>query len=176
MAQGSANSAATTYQQAIQANPKSFIPYFSLAEVEDSLGDWQKAQGLYQQVLQLHPDYAPAQNNLAYLLIEHKQNLDVALSLAQSARRSMPRAAGTADTLGCAYYQKGLYQLALNTLQEAVKEGPADATIHYHLALTYQKVGDRQQARSEFERTLSIDPNFKDASQVREALAGLTKG
>jgi cellulose synthase operon protein C len=174
--EGNQSGAAATCQEAVKANPKDIRPYFSLAELDDGMGQWQKAQGLYQQVLQMQPDYAPAQNNLAYLLIKHQQNLDVALSLAQSARRTMPTAAATADTLGCAYYQKGLYQLAVDTLKVAVQEGPRDPSIHYHLALAYIKSGDRAEARAEFQRTLSINPNFKDAAKVKQYLAGLSKG
>jgi tetratricopeptide (TPR) repeat protein len=172
-AQGANSNAVATYEQAIQTNPRDIRPYFSLAQLDDQMGNWEKAQGLYQKVLQIQPDFAPAQNNLAYLMIEHHQNLDVALSMAQSARRALPESPATADTLGCAYYQKGLYQLALGLLEEAAQKDPQDAAIHYHLGLTYAKLGNRAKAKVELERVLALNPKFKDADKVRQTLAEL---
>ena len=49
-------------------------------------------------------------------MVETGQNLDVALSLAQIARRGMPNSPSSADTLAWVYYQKGNYDSARELL------------------------------------------------------------
>ncbi len=51
---------------------------------------------------------------LASVMLQSGGNLDVALSLAQTARRGMPDSPNVADTLGWIYYQKGAYRSAVD--------------------------------------------------------------
>ena len=74
-------------------------------------------------------------------MLQHGGNTDVALTLAQTARRTLPDSPNVADTLALAYYQKGVYSSAIDLLEEAVKKQPQNATMHYHLGMAYQKVG-----------------------------------
>ena len=62
-----------------------------------------------------------ASNELASVMMRTGGNLDVALSLAQTARRGMPSSPGVADTLGWIYYQKGAYHSAVDSLREALR-------------------------------------------------------
>jgi tetratricopeptide (TPR) repeat protein len=144
--------------------------------LEESRGNWQKAQVLYQKALQAEPDYPVAANNLAYLLLEHGGNPDVALSYAQVARRGLPDAPNSADTLAWAYYQKGSYELAIELLEEAIKKAPQNPTYHYHLGLAYLKTDKRVQAKEHLERALQIDPKYPHADEVRKALSELAGG
>ena len=86
------------------------------------VGRTQKAEELYRKALQIEPHYAPAANNLAYLMVQNGEDLDSALSLAQIARQKMPDSASAADTLAWVYYHKGLYGLAGDLLREACAE------------------------------------------------------
>jgi cellulose synthase operon protein C len=150
-------------------------PYVLLAELEDSRGNWQKAQEYYQKAVQVRPDYPPAANNLAFLMLEHGLNTDVALTLAQTARRGLPESSSTADTLGWAYYNKGAYRSAVELLQEAEKMAPEDPGVHYHLGLTYDKLGDEARARRELERTLQINPKHPRNQEIRQLLSRLSR-
>ena len=58
--------------------------------LEESRGTGRNPRNLYQKALQIEPEYPVAANNLAYLLLEHGGNPDLALSYAQVARRGMP--------------------------------------------------------------------------------------
>ena len=115
-------------------------------------GDWQKAQSLHEKALAIQPDYAPAANDLAYLMLEHGGDLNVALTLAQTARRGLPTLPNSADTLGWAYYHGGSFSVAAPLLEEAVKKEPSNSTYHYHLGLTYQKLKQPARARAELQR------------------------
>ena len=56
-------------------------------------------------------------------MLQSGQTLDVALSLAQNARRGPPNSPAIADTLGRIYYQKGAWASSIDSLQEALRTG-----------------------------------------------------
>jgi len=138
---------------------------------------WDQAKDMYQKALSIQSDNPLASNNLAYIMLQQGGNVDVALAMAQTARRGMPNSSNAADTLGWAYYQKGVYHSAIEMFQEALrlseKSGGADnATVHYHLGLAYQHTKQIQQARQELERVLKLDPNYADARKALSELRG----
>ena len=120
-ATGAADQGIATYQQAIQKNPRDARAYLLLGMLQESQGNWQSGQANYQKVLDLQSDNALAANNLAYSMMEHGGNVDVALSLAETARRGLPDSPSTADTLAWAYLQKGNYQQAADMLEDALR-------------------------------------------------------
>jgi tetratricopeptide (TPR) repeat protein len=167
---GSTGEAMASYQRAIQQAPRDVRAYILLAALEESQGQWQAAQQHYQKVLDTQPDNPMAANNLAYLMLEHGGNADLALSLAQTARRGLPDKSNTADTLAWAYIHKGAYALAIDLLDTAVKAEPANSTYHYHLGLAYQKNHDDTQAKAHFGRALQLNPPQAQADEIRKAL------
>jgi tetratricopeptide (TPR) repeat protein len=86
----------------------------------------------------------------------------------------MPESPNAADTLAWAYYQKGIYDSAIELLQEAIKKVPENATYRYHLGLAYQRVSKVSLARQNFQQALLIDPKSKRADEIRHALSDLT--
>ncbi|MGA8198774.1 MAG: tetratricopeptide repeat protein, partial [Candidatus Sulfotelmatobacter sp.] len=97
--------------------------------------------------------------------------------MAQTARRGMPDSSNAADTLGWAYFQKGVYKSAIDLFQESIrlneKRGAADdPTVHYHLALAYQKANQPALARQQLERVLKLNPNNSDARKALSELRG----
>jgi tetratricopeptide (TPR) repeat protein len=170
---GRTEQAVAAYERLIQENPKDVAALVMLGMLEQARGKWQRAQTLYQRALDLSPDSPVAANNLAYLLLEHGGNLDVALSLAQTARRVMPDSTNTADTLAWAYYLKGIYPPAAELLEECVRKAPQNPNYQYHLGLVLQKQNEKLKARKHLEQVLKIDPQYPDAQKVRQALSEL---
>jgi tetratricopeptide (TPR) repeat protein len=162
------------YQRAIAVAPNDVRLYVALGGVYESQGNWQQAQTLYQKALAIQPEDALAANNLAYIMIEHRESVNVALTLAQTARRGLPNLPNSADTLGWAYYHNGAYSVAAPFFEDAVKKVPGNLTYHYHLGLTYQKLNDLARARTEFEKTISLDPKSPLANEARRALSQTT--
>lgn len=156
---GNLTAAAANYQRAISFVPNDAGLYTALGVTYESQGDWQGAQAAYQRALAIRPEEALAANNLAYLLLEHQGNVNVALSLAQVARRGLPNLPNSADTLGWAYFQNRAYTLAAPLLEEAVRGAPSNTTYRYHLGMTYQKLNDPKKARIEFQKSHRLDPN-----------------
>lgn len=172
---GSTEKAVTSLQEGIQRDPKNAQAYLLLGALEERQQNWQKAQELYQKALELQPDFPLASNNLAYLMLEHGENIDVALSLAQTARQKLPDNPGVADTLAWAYFKKGTYKLSIELLEEAIKKLD-DPSFHYHLGLAYQKIDDKPRAKMQLEHVLRVNPTFEHAGDIKNALAALGRG
>ena len=86
------------------------------------------------------------QSNLAWILLENHQETDRALKLAQDAYENDPGSVAFADTLGWAYYYKGIYSQAIWLLSEAEKKDPDNGFIKYHLGMTYYQKGEIEKA------------------------------
>lgn len=170
IAQGDVAEALATSYKSIKANPTNVVAYYFAGTMEEMRGNPQQAKKAYRGALQVDPDYAPAANNLAYLLLQSGENTDEALSLAQLARQEMPDSPSAADTLAWAYYEKGIYGGAANLLQEALQKSPDNATYHYHIGMVYEKQKDHVGARRHLQRALKISPNSPVAPEIRKAL------
>lgn len=175
-AQGRSTDAIASYQHAIAIAPNNAGLYTTLGATYEGQGNWQEAQTAYQRALALEPEQALAANNLAYLLLEHGGNVNVALTLAQTARRGLPDIPNSADTLGWAYFQNGAYSVAVALFEKAVKDAPSNATYRYHLGATYQKLNELGRARSEFEKSIRLDPHAPSAEKASRALSELSGG
>ena len=178
IARGSTDEAIATCLQSLKDHPGEPGFYILLGELYQSKRDWEGAKQMLQKALQIWPANPVASDNLAYVLLETGGNMDVALSLAQTARRGMLDSPNAADTLGWVYYQKGVFRSAIDLFQEALRLGernrtPDNATFHYHLGLAYEKTGQTGLAKEQFQRVLKINPNSSDAIAVKKELAQL---
>jgi tetratricopeptide (TPR) repeat protein len=173
VARGSVDRAIATYQNAIKNNPGDPRLYAGLGGAYEAHQDWQQAQDAYKKALEIQPDYSLAANNLAYVMLEHGGNVNIALSLAQTARKGLPNEAFSADTLGWAYYKQGVYNAAIETLQEAVTANPINPTYHYHLGLAYQKSKNVPMAKKEFAAALKLNPKPDQAEEIKKNLGTL---
>jgi tetratricopeptide (TPR) repeat protein len=176
-AEGSVSQALATYQQSIQDHPREIAFYILAGEMYESERDWNNAKAMYQKALEIQPDNPLASNNLAYVILDEGGNVDVALAMAQTARRGMPDSSNAADTLGWAYFHKGVYKSAIDLFLESLrlneKRGAADdPAIHYHLGLAYEKTNQPAQARQQLERALKINPNDSEARKALSELRG----
>ena len=173
--QGSLDQALSTYVQASKDNPGEVRFYILAGELYEAKQNWDQAKAMYQQALSLSPDDPLASNNLAYVLLQQGGNVDVAMGMAQTARRGMPNSPNAADTLGWAYYHKGIYQSAISQFQEALRlnekaGAPDDPVLHYHLGLAYQKANQLSLARQQLEKALKLKPDNTDARKALDQL------
>jgi len=167
-----------TLNDGLKENPNVAELHIMLGETYERTHDLEKAKAAYQNALQIRRDDPEASNNLAYVLLETGGNADLALQLARTARRGLPERSNVADTLGWAFYQKGVYRSAIEMFQEAIKlsaknREPDSADYHYHLGLAYAKSEQPVLAKQHLERVLKIDPKYPDAEDVKKQLAQL---
>jgi len=193
--QGRGSQVISTYEAALEKNPKS-------GELHLVLGILKEAQGgrgiddaiiHYKKAIELNPELAAAKNNLAFWLAERGQDLDYALDLAQEAKAVLAKNPRTnpssADTLGWVFYKKNLPEAAVNYLREAVggfdpsipQDRMTRPLVRHHLALALAALGDKNEAASEWKLALAEYgelPKAQGASEpewVKEARAGLAK-
>jgi len=171
---GETDAAIATYKRAIPLAPTNAQLVVALGSLYEAKGDWQQAQTIYKQALSIQGDNPVAANNLAYLMLEHGGDPNVALSLAQTARRGMNDSPNSADTLAWAYFHTGAYSVAESLLEDAVKKVPVNPTYRYHLGMVYQKLNDPVHARASFEGAIKAKPDSPAAEAARKALSELT--
>ncbi len=170
MMQGNVESAIAKWKEWTNSHPNDARADSILGTLEEAHGDSQSAMECYKKALQIQPDQPVAANNLAYLMMESGQNIDVALSLAQTAHRGMPDSPNTADTLAWAYYHKGTYEFARDLLEGALKTSPDNASIQYHLGMTYIKLGDKADAILHLKKAAALAPNTQTGKDANKAL------
>src|SRR5260370_345256 len=174
IASGNLDKAISSWQQWATDHPKDAQANALVGTLIESKGDKDQAAVYYKKALQIQPDQAVAANNLAYLMIESGQNMDVALSLAQTARRGLPNSSSTADTLAWAYYHKESYASARDLLEEALKTAPDNVSLHYHLGMTYLKLADKTNAAVHFNKAAALDPNGQTGKDAQKAASSLS--
>ena len=138
-----------------------------------ALGNLDKAETYYEKSLQIQPRQPVAANNLACRMLLKGGKPQEALTLAKAAHQAMPDSPNTADTLAWVYYSKGTYGFARDLLEDAVKEDPNKADIHYHLGMVYAKQHDKANALLHLKKAMAIDPNSKDGKDAKAAIATL---
>jgi tetratricopeptide (TPR) repeat protein len=146
-----------------------------LAVLYQLKGDRKAAIDQYRKALDLNPTSAQASNNLAYALTESGQNLDEAVKYAQKAVEMAPDRPAYSDTLGWAFYQKGMYAPAVQYLSQAGSD-PNDVIWKYHLAMAYARAGDRDRAQSVLDAALKLNPNVPEAQMAREVIRATASG
>jgi Flp pilus assembly protein TadD len=171
---GQANNAVSAWEHFAMAHPTNASAEAILGVLEESRGNVQKADGYYQKALQVDPRQPIAANNLAYRMLEEGKNVDVALTLAQTARQAMPNSPTTADTLAWAYYHKGTYGFARDLLEEALRENGNNPSMQYHLGMVYSKLRDKNNASLHLKKAVSLAPDSPTAKDAQTALQGLS--
>ncbi|MGH9617286.1 MAG: tetratricopeptide repeat protein, partial [Acidobacteriaceae bacterium] len=171
---GQTANALNTWKQWSVAHPKDAGAVAFLGMIEEASGNSQMAETDYRKSLDIQPQQPMVANNLAYLMLQNGENVDVALSLAQTARQGLPNSPSSADTLAWAYYYKGTYEFARDLLEDALKTDPNNATMQYHLGMVYSKLRDKNDATIHLKKALSLGHDSQTAKEAQAALQQLS--
>jgi len=161
------------YKAALEKNPNQAGPHMLIGTIYDMQKKHDLSKEHYRSALKINPDFAPAANNLAYLLAEKGENLDEALGLAQKAKEKLSQDPGVMDTLGWIYFKKGLYDSAIGELSESAEKLPDNPVVFYHLGMAHLKKGDKEKARQALEKALALSKDFDQAAEARKVLTEL---
>jgi Flp pilus assembly protein TadD len=150
-------SAIATLEKARQLVPENVAAASTLGLVLDSLGRWQEAKQLYQQVMRLDPRNGIAPNNLAYLITEHGGDLDEALTLARRAKELLPNTWEVTDTLGWVSIKRGDLAAAVQMFADVVSKSPSNRSFRSHLLQALHLRGDTSEVVVELKQLLPAE-------------------
>jgi tetratricopeptide (TPR) repeat protein len=117
------------YTAILEKNPKQAGPHMLLGTIYDMQKQFDMSEKHYRAALDINPQFAPAANNLAYMLSSREGDIDEALKFAQVAKEKLPDDPSVMDTLGWIYYKKGLYGNAVQEFSDSLEKLPENATV-----------------------------------------------
>jgi tetratricopeptide (TPR) repeat protein len=159
--------------KALQANPDQPAALMLRSIALQMKGNAAEAREGYEKILKKNPRFAPAANNLAWMLAEKGEDLPRAFLLAQAARDAAPKDPQIADTLGWVLYKQQAYPRAEALFREAAEKLPDNPEVLYHLGMAQKELGKAAEARASLEKSLKVNPSFPGADEARTALASL---
>jgi len=74
------------------------------------------------------------------------------------------------NTMGVLYRKKGDYPTALKHYQKALKIHPKEPNIHYNIGRIHVDMKNLDEAKSYFDKALTLDPGFKEAREILNAI------
>ena len=119
---------------------------FYLAAAMEGIGRRDETFRMLEEIVASGSDLPEAYNYLGYLYVEENKNLDWAITLIKKALELDPANGAYIDSLGWAYFKKGMLDEAQEELERAVEFVPDDATIRNHLAEVYYAKGMKEKA------------------------------
>ncbi|OQX20007.1 MAG: hypothetical protein BWK76_02790 [Desulfobulbaceae bacterium A2] len=175
--QGKTDAAITEYRALIAHDARALGGRMVLGQLLEQRGEAQEARKVYQELLSLKPDFAPAANNLAWLIAEETQpDLGEALRLAMLARKAQPNDPNIADTLGWVHYKRNSYTLARSEFEQAVALRPEAPIFSYHLAMALADGGKKDEALKLLDKLLAGKAEFKERAEAEKLRARLAEG
>jgi len=115
--------------------------YAAIAFVAWEQKDTERCLDYYEKSLQKNPDNITSLNGLGYVLACQEKDLTRALSLCKQAVKVEPKSAACLDSLGWVYYKLGLYDDALQYLEQAEKIDTDSVEIADHIKSVRLKAG-----------------------------------
>ncbi len=141
--------------------------YEQMGRIDDAIAEYEKA-------LEKAPDALVVANNLAMLLVDHR---DDAASLERAKKLIGPlKSASNAaflDTVGWVQLKAGDVEAALPNLEQAVKAAPQAAVLQYHLGMAYLKKGDKAAALEALKKAVDTKEVYTGLDEAKSALEDL---
>lgn len=159
--------------RALEKDRRSVTAWMLKGVLHGMLGETEEAGRAYRRVLDLQPNFAPALNDLAWLLATEEGRVDEALGLASRAVEINPGSAAFNDTLGWIYVQKGVFLKALSHLEPAARQLPENPQVHYHLGKAYAGLQQKDKAIASLKRALELSDRFPGSEDARKTVEEL---
>jgi len=159
------------FQKAIDLAPQQAGTHLHMAHAYWLLGKWESAQTEYKAELAIDPNNCTARWSLANAMLEANDSADDALvQLNQSIERCPALMQARVDRAR-ALIRLGKQADALPDLELAVKDSPAEPTIHFLLAAVYRAQGKTAEAQQEMQTYSRLQREASEAvaGQANEA-------
>lgn len=147
----------TLYTHILKYSPKSARIHYNLGELYRQDGEFNKAITKYNIALDIKPDYISAYNNLGNLYDEMREH-DKAIEEFKKSLNVKPNYIAY-NSLGIAYYNKGLWDLAIDQYSKAIELNQDSPTPYVNMGNAYYQKGDIDNAESAWRIALKLDPS-----------------
>jgi Flp pilus assembly protein TadD len=137
-ANGAVGEAEQEFKRALELDPKYVDARYNLASVEANNEEWSAAVGDFRRILDISPDHTNARQHLGEVLFLW------------------------ADVL----VKSGDREQAVQRYRESLAFRSDDANLHGHLGDALAELGRYDEAKTEFEAVLRIDPQSQEAKQA----------
>ena len=174
-AKGETDEQLRVLQTANENVPEFIDAYTALARIFRQKGQLEDAVAAVRTAVAVDPENPVLANNLASLYLEAGRDLNKAFDLAHLAYEKNPDDSAFADTLGWAYYHKGIYRQAIWYLREAVKlmaDGSEEsgkpgqkeqAMVHFHLGMALKAGGDEASGQKHLQKAAELGLGEREA-------------
>jgi tetratricopeptide (TPR) repeat protein len=136
-----------------------------------ALGRVEEAEAELWAALQAAPENPSLLNSLGYMWVDTGRRVEQGAEMLARAHAAEPANGNIQDSLGWAQFRQGQYDIAVETLEGAVSKEPANAEINDHLGDAYWQVGRTREARWQWSRVLTLEPDGKRRAEVEQKLA-----
>lgn len=178
------DSAGYYYEEAAKARPSEQYRQLAADQYFEALGFaatperaqvlGQKAQTLYQKVLEANPQNLAAKTNLAMTYVTSPQPMQ-GIMLLREVLAADPTNAQALYNLGVLSLQSGQNDKAVGRFTELVKAHPSHVNGNFYLGVAQAREGKTAEARAAFERTLTLSKEPSLRASVEQELAKLPR-
>jgi tetratricopeptide (TPR) repeat protein len=170
--EGSAESAVSAFDKALELRPNAANIYLSKATLERSRGDNEAARALVEKAISLRGQYTNAIFLLAQMQLEQDSTAE-AIQSVEAITLFEPANPVAHFQLGLLKYGTDDFTGAIQSLETAVAYNPEYANARYFLGLAYWRLGSLELSRRQFEEVLRTNP---DNAEVQSIITNLSAG
>lgn len=162
------------YRMATSVNPKDIIAWYKLGESYRKTYDSDKAIDSYKKVLEINKLFLPALTKLSRTYIDI-YDLESASIYLKTAKNIDPDNPDVLYTLGFLYDKHGKEYEALKYFHQALVNDFSNVDCLYELGKRYFDSKDYEKARLQFEKIISVQPNYYGAYIYLVQISSITQ-
>lgn len=141
-----------------------------------SQSPWRLAINYLRKAVELSPEFKDAYRELALSFRKTKWYAEevkawsfyINLATDIEIRKVSPYISEAYFNLAYSFYKKGRQDVALSYLTEAVNYDPQNVKAHYWLARIYYDMGKLYESKKEWDKVISLSPDYKSAKYFKE--------
>jgi tetratricopeptide (TPR) repeat protein len=166
--------AATAYDQALArsgaAGARDWSLLYARGIARERSGDGARAEADFLRALELSPEQPYVLNYLGYTWAEQGKNLDRAKAMLLRATELRPQDGNIADSLGWVLFRLGDLPGAVTWLEKAVELESRNSVVNDHLGDAYWAIGRQREARFQWSRAATLEPEPADLVKIEAKL------
>ncbi len=127
------------------------LVYYRMGQYDTAIDDYSRA-------LSIEPENDTVLRNRCFAFIE-KREWGYALDDCQASAAAAPGDPQGPDTVGYLYFRQGLYPQAIEQFNKSIQFNMNYGPAYLHRGMTYDKLGNREQARADLLKAQELLPN-----------------